>query len=225
MKTKKTKTEKKTETGLVLSKIELAPEARKILFQETPKEFVKQREGRGGKTFNYVEIGYAISQLNTIYGAANWDFDVVDKIRDGDEIVVQGRLTIKDHQHGFSVSKTQFGQCQIKRGQFLGDAFKSATSDCLKKCASLFGIAQDIYWQLLDDTTGQVVEKATITTGQAFQKIKMSVERTNDLNVLREILKKLPKSKLYHLKQKQELEKIINKKLNEAQGGQKTIGV
>jgi len=222
-----TKKEKKQtpERHLILSKIELAPDTQKVLFRETPREFVKTREGKGGRKFDYVEIGYVISQLNTIYGQLNWDFEVIDKARDGNEIWVQGKLTIIDHRNGFEVSKTQFGQCQLKDKQAVGDAYKSATSDCLKKCASMFGIAQDIYWQLLDESQGSQKADTTIPTAAEFERIKRSISKVNDPNVLRELLKKIPTSKVYALAQKKELTAIITKRLNNEQGEQKTIEV
>jgi hypothetical protein len=57
------------------------------------------------------------------------------------------------------ISKEQYGGSDIKKysqgtkiGQPLDIAndLKSAGSDALKKCASLFGIAQDVYWKGAD---------------------------------------------------------------------------
>ena len=71
-----------------------------------------------------------------------------------DEVIVKGRLTCRSN--GRTIVKTQYGNKEImyKRGTdaqgnriplSIGNDFKSASSDCLKKCASEIGIAQDIY--------------------------------------------------------------------------------
>lgn len=89
----------------------------------------------------------------------------------------------------------------------------------------MFGIAQDIYWQLLDESQGSQKADTTIPTAAEFERIKRSISKVNDPNVLRELLKKIPTSKVYALAQKKELTAIITKRLNNEQGEQKTIEV
>ncbi len=45
----------------------------------------------------------------------------------------------------------QNGTHQHHIENFIGDTLKSASPDCLKKCASYFGVALDIYWTQLDE--------------------------------------------------------------------------
>ena len=126
---------------------------RDFLLQRTPPAEVKQRKGRGGRTFDYIEIGYVIEQLNKVFGF-DWDFEVVhgEYMEMADEVVVEGRLTVRAKWN--SVTKAQFGGAIVKRfgkgpqeGQpmSIADDFKAATSDALKKCASLLGVGLDVY--------------------------------------------------------------------------------
>ncbi len=81
----------------------------------------------------------------------NWDFEVLDTriIPDDNpqEVVIRGRLTVHT-KHG-TIVKEQFGSSAVKRSNgsitSLGDDLKAATSDALKKCASLLGLALDLY--------------------------------------------------------------------------------
>lgn len=140
-----------------LAKLELplliSEAQRDFLLQRTPAKEVKQRKGRGGRTFDYIEIGYVIEQLNKVFGF-DWDFEVVhrDYIEMAGEVVVEGKLTVRADGH--SVIKTQFGGAEVKhfasgpqKGKPLSiaDDFKAAASDALKKCASLLGVGLDVY--------------------------------------------------------------------------------
>lgn len=115
----------------------------------TPKEHVKQREGSFGMVFDYVEPGYVISKLNAAFGGA-WSFEtelVATETLKGGHIIVKGRLTV-----GQTV-REQFGSAQLKMTKEeprrvvgeVGDSVKMAASDALKKCASLYGLALDVY--------------------------------------------------------------------------------
>ena len=67
--------------------------------------------------------------------------------QDPQEVVIRGRLTVHA-KHG-TIVKEQFGSASVKRSNgsitSLGDDLKAATSDALKKCASLLGLALDLY--------------------------------------------------------------------------------
>jgi len=136
-----------------------------VLDTKTPPEYIKKRQGAGGKMFSYVEVGYVIRKLNEAFSPLNWDFKITDKIEKAKEVIVQGELTVKDHQ-GNSVVKTQFGQGDFKTNVSMGDIYKAASSDALKKCASLLGLALDVYAPQLenwDRDTIPVVESETPT--------------------------------------------------------------
>jgi hypothetical protein len=123
-----------------------------FLLQRTPKSEIKQRQGRGNMTYSYVEHGYVTERLNLIFGF-NWDFEVVDKQILDDEVIVEAKLTVRT-KDGQEIVKTQFGGAEVKRfgsgaksGKPLSiaDDYKAAASDALKKCATMLGIALDLY--------------------------------------------------------------------------------
>lgn len=130
---------------------------RQILTMETPFEHIRFRQGRGGKQFPYTDTAYVIRTLNLAFGW-DWDFEAdneeilyifPDGIQRPFEARCRGRLTVRID--GRAIIKTQFGSQPIEFLQnsdvpvSLGDAFKGAASDALKKCASLLGIALDLY--------------------------------------------------------------------------------
>ncbi len=125
-----------------------------FITQKTPKQFIKKRPGPGGKEFSYVEVGYVINILNQVFGY-NWDFKILDQQIGKKQVWVRGELTVRvDNQ---SLTKGQYGGADIKVSRTSGeplsiaDDLKAATSDCLKKCASMIGIAGDLYWSDLDN--------------------------------------------------------------------------
>lgn len=128
----------------------------KLLLSATPKRFIKTRKGRGGKNWDYVNVYYVTKVLNLLYGF-NWSFEVKDQAYDLDigQAYVLGRLTVPGLKN--PIFKEQYGRVEIKyftdqtlpdgrrRPLDLGNDLKAAASDALKKCASLIGIAVDIY--------------------------------------------------------------------------------
>lgn len=127
------------------------------LVQKTPVQHVYERPGKGGQVFKYVTGNYVEKVLNFTFGW-NWDFEIVAHGKEGDQVWVQGKLTVKDDK-SHSITKSQFGRSDVKflsemrNGKKVktstmldfGNDLKSASTDALKKCASLLGIASDIY--------------------------------------------------------------------------------
>lgn len=129
-----------------------------FISQKTPAVFIKQRAGRGGQTFNYVEVGYIMKMLNSIFGFGGWDWEytLVESLSfpHTKQIVVTGKLTVKifrDETLITTITKTASGGKDIavpKGGGDpidLGDDVKSASADALKKAASMLGMAEDVY--------------------------------------------------------------------------------
>lgn len=120
------------------------------MVQRTPREHVYRRPGKGGQTFDYVTGSYIEKVLNFVF-AWNWDFEIVEHGLIEGHIWVKGRLTVRGTKPGESISKMQFGRAEVKylknTKQMLdyGNDLKAASTDALKKCASLLGIASDIY--------------------------------------------------------------------------------
>jgi hypothetical protein len=125
-----------------------------FLTQRTPKKFIKQRRGPGGTMINYVEVGYVINLLNQAFGW-DWDFRIQEQQIGKVQVWVRGELTVR--LKGHEIVKGQYGGADIKMNKTTGqpvsiaDDLKAAASDCLKKCASLLGVAGDLYWPDLDN--------------------------------------------------------------------------
>ena len=120
------------------------------LKDKTPSQFIRQKPGRGGRALSYVDIGYVTTKLNQIFGHV-WTFEVVREGREGAHIWVLGRLRVM-LRDGMVLTKEQYGSSDVKvvratgKPVCLGDDFKAAASDAMKKCASLLGLASDVYF-------------------------------------------------------------------------------
>lgn len=118
--------------------------------EKTPPQHIRRREGKGGKQFEYVTIGYIKRVLDYAFGWM-WSFDILKIEEMGGQIVCQGKLSIQDHTGKVILWKTDIGNADIKRlkatKEYLdyGNDMKAAISDCIKRCASQLGIARDIY--------------------------------------------------------------------------------
>lgn len=124
------------------------------ILQKTPKEYVYTRPAKGGGTWDYVPGAYIEKVLNYSFGW-NWDFKIIKQEclmleTDHGQIITWGELTVKDDA-GHQITKAQNGRADIKYKKGtkipmdLGNDYKASSTDCMKKCASMFGIASDIY--------------------------------------------------------------------------------
>jgi hypothetical protein len=113
-----------------------------ILRKPFPPELVKQRQGQGGKTLNYIPTPAVIARLNE--GCEVWSFEIIEHQVLEDEVVVIGKLTadgiIKMAFGGSSLTRDRNGKCVS-----VADDLKSAGSDALKKAASLLGVGLELY--------------------------------------------------------------------------------
>lgn len=135
---------------LSLTKSPLTEKQLLHILQGTPAKHKYNRPAKGGGTWEYVTVVYVQKVLNYVFGW-RWNFEIVDKGRESDLVWVQGRLTIKDENNNPTIIKEQFGRADVKFKKGTkepldyGNDLKAAASDALKKCASLLGIASDIY--------------------------------------------------------------------------------
>lgn len=133
-----------------------------FILKKTPPSQIKRRPAKGGGEWEYVSVSYVQKSLNIMFGW-DWDFEILDEkiFLESKEVVVKGRLTCKSG--GKTIVKTQYGNKDVmcKRGTTtplsIGNDLKAAASDALKKCASLIGIAQDIYAK--DDFKEVIIEE------------------------------------------------------------------
>lgn len=117
------------------------------IYAELSKEFDQVHEDdRGGVKISYITGEQCVSRLNEVLGVAGWNFRVLEHAvnTEADEIWTLGELTAEID--GRTVTRQQFGSQKLKRsrssGQILDIGFdlKAATTDALKKCASLIGV-------------------------------------------------------------------------------------
>ena len=108
-----------------------------LLTKPFPREMVRQRQGQGGKTFNYVEAHAVIARLNEA-SDYEWSFDIVKHEVLVDEVIVLGKLTID------GVTKMAFGGSSVTRDNSgkevsLADDLKSAARNCtsLRSCTTV----------------------------------------------------------------------------------------
>lgn len=149
-----------------------------LLWRATPAKHIQQREGRGGQTFDYVSIQYVEMYLNAMTGH-DWDFKIKEwKVLES-QILVLGSLTMRfggKKADRAEVTKEQFGSGEVKYKKGtkdmvdLADDLKAAASDALKKCASLFGVAWDVYGK---DEFKPIAVKKTKIKGSANTKSEM----------------------------------------------------
>ncbi len=157
---------------------------RRLVLNETPRYLIKKRKGKGGLYFDYVDVNYVVEQLNYVFGF-RWSFrhvspaptELVSYIETSVKIkqfIVIGELVVPDPKRkGEFITKTQTGRADIKMLQQkdggpvdVGNDLKAAWSDCLKKCASWFGIALDVYSGAVTRRQDSSNPEGTITEGQ-----------------------------------------------------------
>jgi hypothetical protein len=215
--------------SLIIRPAQLTAKLKALIQIPTPREFIKVRQGRSNKQLSYIEGGYVIARLNQVFSPAGWDFEVLKEMIEPKEVVVRGRLVIKDHANGYEVGKTQYGTKTRYAEVPLGDTLKAAATDCLKKCASLFGIGLDVYWKQLDEDklTGQgamkpsVPSKPTVPPGtipndpdKATAKRLMEVslakiKAETDTTILTQYRERIEAATIYTKEQKQALIQAI----------------
>lgn len=114
------------------------------LAEHFAQEQVKQRRGSFGQQLAYVEASTVVQRLNEAL-EGDWSFHIVETQFEQEEVIVRGRLTIN------GTVREQFGGSRITRNKDTGemislaDDLKAASSDALKKCATLTGVGLHLY--------------------------------------------------------------------------------
>jgi hypothetical protein len=114
-----------------------------VLTRPFAPEQIRSRPGQGGKSLSYVETHAVIARLNEA-ADFDWSFEVEKHDVLAEEVIVLGKLTID------GITKMAFGGSSVTRDNAgnevsLADDLKAATSDAIKKAASLFGIGLELY--------------------------------------------------------------------------------
>jgi len=103
---------------------------------------IKSRPGKAGRTFNYIATEDVVRLLNEAFDY-RWSTEVMKSERVDNEVVVLLELRVWDTENS-QVIKQQWGSAEILN-QEVGHAYKAATSDALKKAATLLGVALELY--------------------------------------------------------------------------------
>lgn len=114
-------------------------------YEPFPQE-VERSLKKGGASLTYIPVSEVITRLNKVLGVDKWNSTILCCERDThdpDFIVAHVRLTAEIE--GSTVTKDGVGGQKIKRTKNgdivdLGDEFKGAVSDALKKAAQQLGI-------------------------------------------------------------------------------------
>lgn len=171
------------------------------LWNSTPRKFKYKRPAKGGGNWDYVKVSYVRKVLDSVFGfdwdfvVETTLQEAFEVAKFTNSCVVKGTLVcrvVDDSGRIREVKKTQFGRADVKwkmtgpqgnktkaLDEFsgnpipldFGNDMKAAVSDALKKCASLWGIAADVYEsdEFIEITlTGADNEKAKV----AEKKIK-----------------------------------------------------
>lgn len=133
-------------------------ETAKLLSEAFPKD-VEAQLSKGNTKLTYIPIAEVINRLNRILGIDAWSSTILDVRRDSidpDHVIAQVRLTVtlwegykvgnEEHERSFTIYRDGVGGQKVKKMKSgepvdLGDEFKGAVSDALKKAATTFGIA------------------------------------------------------------------------------------
>lgn len=138
----------------------LTPNQVQKIWNATRPVYKYERPAKGGGTWTYVKASYIRKVLDSVFGF-NWDLVITTSdteiqgwIKMGlKQIVVRGYIEgrVLYNASWLPVRKYGTGRADIKFRQNsqtpldVGNDIKAAESDLLKKCASKFGIAADVY--------------------------------------------------------------------------------
>lgn len=118
---------------------------------KTDPMLIKEREGKGKKTFKYVTKHTAYRWLDMNY-PGSWGFKVSERFYDEKfkQYYVMGKIKIKDPVTGFIREFEDIGISENKVKVSTGEDveqmhYKNAVSDCFKRCAVVAGAFNDVY--------------------------------------------------------------------------------
>jgi len=120
------------------------------LYQQLAENFpdgMERTVNKGGTALTYIPVSEVTNRLNKVLGVDKWSFTIIRCERDSiDPDFVVAHVRIEYFMTEFAtISRDGFGGQKIKRnkqGQILdlGDEFKGAISDALKKAAQTLGV-------------------------------------------------------------------------------------
>ena len=119
-----------------------------------PPEALEQREGGNGRSFTYIKTHAVINRLNRACHY-QWDWRIIEQHMEADLLVCRGELTIP----GLG-TKAAVGVQEIRPGGG-ADLYKGASSDAMKKAATMFGVGIELYGPDVEDADYQPRQQAS----------------------------------------------------------------
>jgi DNA recombination protein Rad52 len=121
----------------------------KILMADVPPQFLKQKQGPGGKTFTYLNIDQALMLANDAFGFDGFTTEILD-IRplgvSGTKVVYLARARVTHLASGAFHEDVGTGEAQGQDvGQIHDTAYKGAASDAIKRALRHFGKRVGLY--------------------------------------------------------------------------------
>ena len=119
---------------------------REVLEAPFPEGLVKTRPGTFGSQLSYLEGHTIVARLNEAFDG-NWSFEIMSHQILDEEVLVCGKFRAE----AAGVIKMAFGSSHITRDNrtgnavALGDDLKAASTDALKKAATLLGVGLYLY--------------------------------------------------------------------------------
>jgi len=117
-----------------------------LLSEPFPQE-MERTINKGGTNLTYIPVSEVINRLNKVLGVDRWSFTIIRCERDSaDPEFVVAHVRIEYHETDYqTICRDGFGGQKIKRTKQgaivdLGDEFKGAISDALKKAAQTLGV-------------------------------------------------------------------------------------
>lgn len=178
---KKTEIDKYLSSNCLFNKDQL-----EIINSVTPKDQIEIVDDGYGK-YKSVKPEYARYILNLVTGF-NYDFDILSETETNGEITTLARLTIRSNS--ITAFRTQRGKYKLKKSSQdingktytrysnIGDGYKAAATNALKKCMSEFMFFWDIYSSENQEVIIDEEEKKLSYADQNIvDKFKKAIER------------------------------------------------
>lgn len=135
-------------TNAELSRILYVADLGRELAEPFPKEMLRYH---AGKKLTYIPVAEVIARMNRILGVDGWTSEVIRVWREDDQpdwvlahvrvtATIEGRQVFHDGVGGQQVKKLRSGNGVVD----LGDEYKGAMSDALKKACQGFGVGIDL---------------------------------------------------------------------------------
>lgn len=129
-----------------------------ILTGEIPKSAIRERAGRGGKTFRYVDHGHVTQILNRAF-RLGWSFQAMPETLTvtPEGAGIFGRLIVYGPRYDLETVEFGWKDASSAKGMQKGDMIKSAVSDSLRRCAMRLGVGLCFYTNEEEPTANEIL--------------------------------------------------------------------